>query len=37
MLEIFNAKKKNYNLENKIPKKGNDVGITKHYPPANKE
>lgn len=37
MLKIFNAKIKNYNLEKKIPKKGNDVGITKHYPPANKE
>lgn len=37
MLKIFNAKKKNYDVYIKIPKKGNDVGITRHYPPANKE
>ena len=37
MLKIFNAKKFFFDLNIKKPKKGNDAGISRHYPPANKE
>lgn len=38
MLKIFNAKKKNVDVYINIPpKKSNNVGVTRHYPPASKE
>ena len=36
MLNIFNLKLKNSNYD-KANNKGNEVGQTRHYPPANQE